>query len=927
MLKFSTDTYIIELFAMVAAIALPSCNDELEPVHADSNCIRFAVDLSSEVKSRGDDSATHYSAISDDAQQLFAFASEEPITANTNESYSRNDSEQSSSSVVEADNKVYVHAYMYAGSGEWADNFGMSELYISSEVSRSGSTSEWSTSTEYFWPGSDYSMKFFAHAPINSGTINISKHWPHIIYNCLEQNNDLIIASETVNADNDEAYDDFLPGDYHKCVNLHFYHALTSVKITLSDDLESRVASVAIENVHCAGKHEFGGDEWTYYSPEGEKYALESVEMNVGEPHMMIPQTLDSTAKIVVTFTDGSTKELSLANARWRMGRSVVYRISDDKTFTEWICDLPDDLTVSWMGGNITEELRSYVRMLYENESGEIVEKIDAAPWSATVLGNNHTWLHLSAATGVGNADAYEPLQFSMDSSPYTYSNPRNERLKQAQPVSGVYDLSTDGGTTARTTANCYLVNAPGTYQLPLVFGNAIVDGETNTIAYKPSTVNGSGSKLSEFKDFRRGSISTPYIYNQTGNVPYDAILCWQDAPDLLTDVTLDADKQNLQFTVQQSTIQQGNALVAVRNASKVILWSWHIWVTDYVLGSELSSVSNNGVPDNPNATATTSDFMPFNIGMCDEGTYSYDERSATIAVTQSYCGETRTHTFEVTQREHVFHPITNTYYQWGRKDPMLPGYMVEDGSSYDPITEYYQLVVTNKEQYYSDEAYKYTSLPTSQAWDGTQSKYVTADLATAIQNPMVFFTGSSNWCNWFPVNLWNASNSGDVHKTVYDPSPKGFCIPSAKVFTGFTNDGTNVRVSLLDEGTVEDAFNNRINTYIRSKDDFVRNFGFTFYCRVMPSEGAYNSTGGTTHFPVIGYRPGDGSSSTPLEAGKLSYTWSCNPDASKSSAWYMVFGISEEYLDLIPRTLGGTDNTLPVNLANGFSVRPIREY
>jgi hypothetical protein len=40
-----------------------------------------------------------------------------------------------------------------------------------------------------------------------------------------------------------------------------------------------------------------------------------------------------------------------------------------------------------------------------------------------------------------------------------------------------------------------------------------------------------------------------------------------------------------------------------------------------------------------------------------------------------------------------------------------------------------------------------------------------------------------------------------------------------------------------------------------------------------------------------------------------------------------MVFGISEEYLDLIPRTLGGTDNTLPVNLANGFSVRPIREY
>jgi hypothetical protein len=871
--------------------------------------------------SRSDDVATCYSALSDNAQQLFAFVSDEQMAA----SRTRSDDGASSSDDL---TDFYVHAYIYSGSGEWIDNFGMSELYISDKISRKNSSSEWAPSHDYFWPGSSYSMKFFAHAPVDAGSVNIAKHWPYIIYNSLEENEDLIISAETVNKDDEAEYDDYLPGDYHKSVNLHFYHALTSVEIILSEDLESRVASISIDNVYCTGKHEYGDDAWTLYNPEtGDKYSLESVPMTSGEAHMMIPQTLDSSAKIVVTFVDGTKKELSIGDTRWHMGRSVVYRLSDDKTFTEWICNLPEDQTVSWMGDNITENLQSYVRELYEDESGEIIEKYDAVPWTASVTGTDIEWVHLSAASGSGSVDGTEPLEFYLDSSPYTYRNERNERLKATPPVSGIYDLSTDGGASPRTTANCYLVNAPGTYELPLVFGNAIESGETNSIAYKPSIVNGNGSKLNEFKDFRRGSISTPYIYNQSGNVPYDAILCWEDAPDLLTNVTLDADKHFLQFTIDQQHIRQGNALVAVRNASKTILWSWHIWVTDYVLGSDLCSVSNNGVPDNPNATETTSEFMPYNIGMCDEGTYSYEERSATIVVTQSYGGKTRTHSFEVTQREHVFHPITNTYYQWGRKDPMLPGYIEEDGSSYDPITEYYQLVVSNKPQYYSDEAYKYQSLPTSQAWDGTQSKYVTADLATAIQNPMVFFTSSTNWCNWFPVNLWNASNSGDVHKTVYDPSPKGFCLPSAKVFTGFTDDGTDVRVSLQNEGGLEVAFNNRINTYIRSKEDFVRNFGFTFYCKTMPGAGAYNSTGGTTHFPVIGYRPGDGSYETPLEAGRLSYTWSCNPDASKSSAWYMVFGISEEYLDLIPRTLGGTDTTLPVNLANGFSVRPIREY
>ena len=46
---------------------------------------------------------------------------------------------------------------------------------------------------------------------------------------------------------------------------------------------------------------------------------------------------------------------------------------------------------------------------------------------------------------------------------------------KRLPPVNGIYDpFRLPGGTTVMRTANCYVINAPGTYSLPLVYGNAI---------------------------------------------------------------------------------------------------------------------------------------------------------------------------------------------------------------------------------------------------------------------------------------------------------------------------------------------------------------------------------------------------------------------------------------------------------------------
>lgn len=52
---------------------------------------------------------------------------------------------------------------------------------------------------------------------------------------------------------------------------------------------------------------------------------------------------------------------------------------------------------------------------------------------------------------------------------------------------------------------------------------------------------------------------------------------------DLVTDIKYNAGSNggNISFKVDRFSIQQGNAVIAIKDASNNVLWSWHIWVTD----------------------------------------------------------------------------------------------------------------------------------------------------------------------------------------------------------------------------------------------------------------------------------------------------------------------------------------------------------
>ena len=62
----------------------------------------------------------------------------------------------------------------------------------------------------------------------------------------------------------------------------------------------------------------------------------------------------------------------------------------------------------------------------------------------------------------------------------------------------------------------------------------------------------------------------------------HDAVLVWQDSPDLVTDIEYNETDGWINFCVPEAAFNQGNAVIAVRNAQEEILWSWHIWVSQH---------------------------------------------------------------------------------------------------------------------------------------------------------------------------------------------------------------------------------------------------------------------------------------------------------------------------------------------------------
>ena len=705
----------------------------------------------------------------------------------------------------------------------------------------------WIPTTEYLWPGSG-ELHITAYSPFTAtpGSDGIttlpspdtkgdlSLHY--IVPDSVSNQFDLMSATP-VNA------------SASPC-ELKFKHMLSAIKFeTGSEMYPVTIEKIEISGVANEGTLDIETAQWSEvegnvsYSvmPEKELTAADGSQYVTPDTpitdddmtFIVMPQTLPDGATLSVTINNQGTESTfttSLAGITWVAGTTVIYHLSINPAKETLFLDVVGDFQTKYTGQTIGFSVKSN----YNNGADSIPVKwiAEFVDDSGNVI-DRPAWVTDLTMTGDGDTEGKAVTQ--MQDFVFDQISKESQALQDASDINATsgytpYNLSSStGGPSVENTANCYIVNAPGTYSLPLVYGNAIKDGSTNSGAYTVSTH--ARYMLTNFLNSLNQPITDPYIYNNSGCEPDNAYMVWEDRLNLVRNIKLSDDKKTITFDVPHSSIRQGNAMIAVRDKDLNILWSWHIWVTDYKPDDNLVKIDTG---------TSTSYIFHRNVGeIFGDDITNFQACSVKIRFTQTDVPDGMqplTKTVELNQSGTVIKTEDCfTYYQWGRKDPIM----------------------ANVTQWYDDDNQEITSLPT---------KSISTDLPAGepllveyIRTPMTFWTANHAY-TFLYVNLWNINNSRtESTKTIYDPSPAGYKVPL----------GTELDYLLQ----------NNTFTYVPTTTETQKE---GIYITVSDNDKIY--------LPLLGYRSG----TTAIESGKgiLSECWYSSSATNRIEAYNMVVQI-----------------------------------
>ena len=625
--------------------------------------------------------------------------------------------------------------------------------------------------------------------------------------------------------------------------NLDFRHALTAIRFAVGQNLSwnKTIDKVEIRNAIMKSKYKLSnafngaGATWDNTGATRGTATLSGLSVNTSSnPNVtimgntgdnftfyMIPQVLTgNSVTAYVHFTD-NTEITATLKGEWKAGTTRTLKLSE--TNSSWTYTLTaTDPSAAAYDATTTDNygITSY-RTAPDGTQQAVAWKVvgyDANGDGTFTMAEKPAWLTSLSKTDGNGGTAADQGTATLTKNITDLLAKRNKELKDATALgsaSAPYDLSTKGGSVSRSTANSYVISAPGYYRIPLVYGNAIENGNDNPSSYRTS--NTGTYILSNFQDHAGNPITDPWIEktNSGANNGVDgAEIVWADAANLVYSPAIKHDANNdafLEFEVKASDIQSGNAVVAVTKgsgASKTVLWSWHLWFAPKDALDKIKVTNHQNVN-----YYFTKEALGWKPTQWSGSTYS-SARTVKVKVEQTVANNgTKAYTvINITQKPGSVKRGATTFYQFGRKDA-FPGVAKADLASNSHFTE---------------------------NAGGNMS------IENGIQHPDNFYTWSPSWNSAPPTgysyyNLWSADNTttgfNDNHvvKTVYDPSPVGFKMPASNAFTGFTANGQ-------DEGTRNVDGTDNVQTYYK-------NFGHNFWTS--------SSKTATIYFPASGYRNG----------------------------------------------------------------------
>ena len=708
--------------------------------------------------------------------------------------------------------------------------------------------------------------------------------------------------------------------------NLQFRHALTAIRFAVGQNLSfnKTIKDITLKNVLLKSKYTLSnkldgtGAAWNHsgYNTRG-NVTLSNVNYNTNEnansivrdrskysnsnetnltklddnyTFYMIPQDLDNKVTAEVLFTDGSKISVPLKGS-WKAGTTRTYKLSEKNSSWVYTIHGTSPSAVAYNATQASYKIESY-RQAPDGTKQAVAWKVvgysvdNGTSWTTT----KPSWLKsLSKEQGDGGTAA-EQGTATLGTDIVNLAAERNNTLQNATPLgtsTAPYNLSNATGAAAvQNTANCYVISAPGYYMIPLVYGNAIKNGQTNTSAYKSTAPNtpltfGSPKKstdviLHNFVDHKSQNITDPWIEKTNGkanNGVNGAEVTWSDENNLVTllpgsPIYRDASgNAYVKFEVKKENLKSGNAVISVKKGN-TILWSWHLWFAPKTALDEIPvtnaqnkvyKFTNETLGWKPTKWIATSYSAPRTVKIKIEQTIANNGTKQVGEIT-------------ITQDAYIERRGTATYYQWGRNnafpgtDAALPQGSIVKGND--------QIHMNNKIQY--------------------PNYFFTTKFLGGIIDP---YDGLTKFHYFY--NLWsmnnnrrgdnNAANNIEVVKTIYDPCPVGFNVPTNGAFSGFTTNGRN-------EGPMNVNGTNVKATY-------ELNSGHIFWTNSSKTE--------TIYFPATGFR--DAKDDKINEANSFGDYWSADPQDYNNGC---VMGFS--YDKVYP---------LFVNIRTyGFAVRPVAE-
>lgn len=782
-----------------------------------------------------------------------------------------------------------VVAYKYASAGAAASSWTVfsspAVTRANHDGSRTGASGKWVPAQRLLWPGEGY-VRYFGYAPYGAPGVAVSASSgsaPRIDYTvpaACENQSDLLVT----NAASSREYPGLVPA---MAINVPFAfeHALTGVRFRVGAGVS--IEEISVNDIYSKGSLTLGGSTLSW-EPEGTKgsFTLTNPSLKedpsktgyyvVEDEHtlLLLPQTLPTGARIVATVNDGygsRTINAVMDGKVWEPGVMLTYTITTagfDYTFDvldnynnplrtislsadDCLHDILEGLKVmSYKNSNISGNTPASWTVQYSSDGGSTYSDTPLS-WMILKEGENTSTGGSGSVEGDGRSLALGAnLSSNLPTVRVNVGPDLIATLRSADEVgseSAPRDLSlhniygepyssqtsiTSITASGHHTSNSYVVNAPGYYCFPLVFGNSIdaTRGDANAVnsgAY--NAPNRPVGKIPWFPDANGNKISSPGVLPSSADLSnYDAVVVWQDVkkgfPVLLDDdievvsaaeVGSSLPYPYIRFKIGKGpvdivtqTLEQGyaagggilpcNILIALRDKNNIssvsidgkklpqILWSWHIWVTptphQYTPGGANDDFALRTVKYRKTANSTTDlgdvTFLNCNLGWTPPlyfyGGTAVPARSAKIRFTQ----ENGT-SIVVTVTQQAGTPTISdggtaysaAFYQFGRKDPFIAGTTMTGGNPRTSYADDYSNF--NNERYYRKD-------------------YIFNSPSSPHSSPYTFRLGYGQiYGEKYSESVsyhWNilSSNRGTVQKTVFDPSPAGFCVPFYYAFTGF---------------------------------------------------------------------------------------------------------------------------------------------